>query len=51
MRFDPEAAPRARQFLQQRRRSQPLAERSVGCVFRNPGPGALSAGALIDKVG
>ena len=51
MRRDAGAANRARECLRRRRATQPLAERSVGCVFRNPGPGALSAGALIDKSG
>ena len=34
-----------------RRETQPLAERSTGCAFRNPGAGADSAGALIDRSG
>ena len=48
---DAGAPERARECLRQRRATQPLAERSVGCVFRNPGPGAQSAGALIDRSG
>lgn len=51
VRRDAGAAERARECLRRRRQTQPLAERSVGCVFRNPGPGALSAGALIDRAG
>jgi UDP-N-acetylmuramate dehydrogenase len=41
---------RMRQFLAEKRASQPLSEPSAGCVFRNP-PGDLTAGALIDKAG
>ncbi len=33
-----------------RYQSQPVAERTAGCVFRNPDEG-LSAGALIDRTG
>ena len=51
VRADAAAADRAREFLRRRRETQPLAERSVGCVFRNPGPGVRSAGALIDAAG
>ena len=45
------AASRSRAFMRRRRATQPLAERSVGCLFRNPGPGANSAGAAIDRAG
>ena len=51
VRADAAAADRAREFLRRRRETQPLAERSVGCVFRNPGAGVRSAGALIDAAG
>ena len=37
------------EYLEYKRRSQPLAEKSAGCVFKNP-TGA-SAGALIDRAG
>ena len=33
-----------------RRKSQPVLERTAGCVFRNPG-GCDSAGAIIDQLG
>ena len=45
------AASRAREFMRRRRSTQPLAERSVGCLFRNPGAGLASAGAVIDRAG
>jgi UDP-N-acetylenolpyruvoylglucosamine reductase len=45
------AASRAREFMRRRRSTQPLAERSVGCLFRNPGAGLASAGAAIDRAG
>ena len=45
------AASRAKAFMLRRRQTQPLAERSVGCLFRNPGVGAASAGAAIDRAG
>ena len=48
---DARAASRARAFASRRRESQPLAERSVGCLFRNPGEGENSAGAAIDRAG
>ena len=48
---DPRAASRARAFTRRRRATQPLAARSVGCLFRNPGAGADSAGAAIDRAG
>ena len=48
---DARAAERARAFASRRRASQPLAERSVGCLFRNPGEGENSAGAAIDRAG
>jgi len=51
--FPPEDAAaveaRRREFIAQRRSSQPTSGRSAGCIFRNP-PGA-SAGALIEAAG
>ncbi|CAK9192480.1 unnamed protein product [Sphagnum troendelagicum] len=47
----PNARQRQKLFLDRRRRTQPVAERSAGCVFRNPGTGCESAGALIDAAG
>lgn len=38
-----------KEFLQKKQNSQPLRERSAGCVFKNPE--GQSAGALIDKAG
>uniref|UniRef100_A0A7S0N1Z3 UDP-N-acetylmuramate dehydrogenase n=1 Tax=Pyramimonas obovata TaxID=1411642 RepID=A0A7S0N1Z3_9CHLO len=46
---DPEAAERAKQMSIRRKASQPLADYTAGCVFRNPG--GVSAGLLIDKAG
>jgi UDP-N-acetylmuramate dehydrogenase len=40
---------RMRELMARRRASQPLGERSAGCVFRNP-PGRF-AGALIEQAG
>lgn len=40
---------RYRQALERKRESQPLGEKTAGCVFKNP-PG-LSAGRLIDEAG
>lgn len=37
-------------LLEKRKATQPLQEKSAGCIFRNPGVG-LSAGALIEKSG
>lgn len=44
-----EISRRMADIIDERRRSQPLAQRSAGCVFRNP-PGR-SAGELIDRAG
>ncbi|GAQ93901.1 UDP-N-acetylmuramate dehydrogenase [Thermodesulfovibrio aggregans] len=38
-----------RDFLMRKRQTQPLREKSAGCVFKNPE--GYSAGALIDKAG
>ncbi len=48
---DDPAATRARfdECFEYKRASQPLAEKSAGCVFKNPD--GLSAGALIDRAG
>jgi len=47
---DPEAVlDRFREFWAEKKRTQPLAARSAGCVFKNP-PGK-SAGALVDQAG
>ncbi|EFJ34939.1 hypothetical protein SELMODRAFT_81558 [Selaginella moellendorffii] len=42
---------RQRDYLARRKQTQPVNERSAGCVFRNPGKGCQSAGALIEAVG
>ncbi|CAM6096134.1 unnamed protein product [Calypogeia fissa] len=47
----PDAKQRHRAFLERRKQTQPLTERSAGCVFRNPGDGFESAGALIEQAG
>lgn len=48
----------ARASLAYRKRTQPLASPSAGCIFQNPAPGVLvpegiprSAGALVDRAG
>lgn len=41
---------RIRAYNRQRVESQPLREKSAGCIFRNPG-GSASAGKLIDQSG
>ncbi|CAG9466982.1 unnamed protein product [Pedinophyceae sp. YPF-701] len=46
-----EAAERTAQWLQRRSATQPVSERTAGCVFRNPGDGAAPAGALIEAAG
>jgi UDP-N-acetylmuramate dehydrogenase len=47
---DPEAvAGRVREFLKKKKLTQPLGERSAGCVFKNPA--GDSAGRLIDAAG
>lgn len=45
---------RAKQYLLEKRRVQPVTEWSAGCVFKNPDPaisGGCSAGMLIDQLG
>ena len=42
-------AGRTREMLVERKRSQPTARRTAGCIFRNPR--GASAGALIDRCG
>ena len=47
---DPERVRRDyREHLEQKQRSQPLAEHSAGCIFKNPA--GQAAGALIDRAG
>jgi len=48
---DPGAREEARRNLEGRRRTQPVHERSMGCVFRNPPSEQQSAGALIELAG
>lgn len=45
-----EAREKQLQIIQYRKNTQPLKDKSAGCVFRNPSPG-ISAGALIEKSG
>ncbi|MEE9294020.1 MAG: UDP-N-acetylmuramate dehydrogenase [Phycisphaerae bacterium] len=40
---------RFREYWAEKKRAQPLGDRSAGCVFKNPG--GASAGALIDQAG
>ena len=42
-------AARIRRFLEEKKNTQPISERSAGCVFRNPA--GISAGKLIDEAG
>lgn len=49
LKADPEARDRQKSLLKTRQHSQPLKEKSAGCMFKNP-PGN-SAGALIEKAG
>jgi UDP-N-acetylmuramate dehydrogenase len=52
--LDPAAARRRfAEALDWKRRTQPLTERSAGCIFKNPGGpgGTSSAGRLIDEAG
>jgi UDP-N-acetylmuramate dehydrogenase len=52
--FHFELSPAAREtqlaIIDRRMKTQPLKEKSAGCIFRNP-PGSLSAGALIEQCG
>lgn len=56
-RVDAEEQPELRESLKRvmayKKHSQPMSERSAGCVFRNPdvGPDRVSAGKLIDEAG
>lgn len=52
-RLTPAATARERQraFLERRRKSQPVGERSAGSVFRNPSGLGITAGELIDLAG
>ncbi|CAN6451615.1 unnamed protein product [Victoria cruziana] len=42
---------KAEEYLNRRKGSQPLSERTAGSVFRNPMDCAMTAGELIDKAG
>ena len=49
---DPDAVQaRLRAWTAEKRATQPMAERSAGCCFRNPGGDAEPAGKLIDAAG
>lgn len=48
---DPEARQRQITIVDYRKRTQPYTQPSAGCVFRNPGEGCQSAGALIEQSG
>lgn len=47
---NPDARKRQLEMIQKRMLSQPVKEKSAGCVFRNP-TSQISAGALIDQCG
>eukprot|EP00250_Pteridium_aquilinum_P020118 c24709_g2_i1 orf=101-1129(+) len=47
----PTSQEQQRDYLKRRKQTQPLAERTAGCVFKNPGSGCQSAGFLIDRAG
>lgn len=56
----PEAKEKARAYMKRRSATQPLRDKSAGCIFRNPSPASgqgkgsplpQSAGALIDRAG
>lgn len=45
---------RCRDYLGQKKRAQPVTEKSAGCIFKNPDPsksGGLSAGKLVETCG
>ncbi|XP_057823065.2 uncharacterized protein LOC131035390 isoform X2 [Cryptomeria japonica] len=42
---------RQKLYLERRNKTQPIGERSAGCVFRNPTTTSLSAGAVIEQAG
>jgi len=44
-----DVAARTREVLAEKKKAQPLGEKSAGCVFKNPG--GFSAGKLIDEAG
>lgn len=48
---DPDARQRQITIVDYRKRTQPYTQPSAGCVFRNPGDGCQSAGALIEQSG
>ncbi|CAI5510246.1 unnamed protein product, partial [Closterium sp. Naga37s-1] len=43
LRRSSEARDRQRRYMDRRRQSQPIADRSVGCIFRNPAPPSASS--------
>jgi UDP-N-acetylmuramate dehydrogenase len=47
---DQNIGPKIKEYLEYRKRTQPLATRNCGCVFKNPLP-QLPAGKLIDLLG
>eukprot|EP01018_Ginkgo_biloba_P027424 Gb_39612 [translate_table: standard] len=42
---------RQKTYLERRKKTQPIGERTAGCVFRNPTTTSLSAGAIIEQAG
>ncbi len=58
LRFKPDevaaVVERCRDYLSQKKRAQPVTERSAGCIWKNPDPeksGGLLAGKLVEKCG
>lgn len=48
--INPEVGPKIKEYLEYRKKSQPLATRNCGCVFKNPLK-EIPAGKLIDLLG
>lgn len=46
-----ELAKRSKEVWMYKRTTQPLNTRNSGCIFKNPGEGRPSAGALVDRAG
>jgi UDP-N-acetylmuramate dehydrogenase len=58
LRFRPDTVPavvaRCRDYLSQKKRAQPVTEKSAGCIWKNPDPeksGGRSAGKLVEECG
>nr|GLL19255.1 uncharacterized protein LOC109168528 [Ipomoea trifida] len=51
LKFSQDAKQKQMEYLERRKRSQPLGERTAGSVFRNPSDLDVSAGELIERAG